>query len=310
MEELHVVLGANGSVGQLVVKELVRRGVPVRAVTRSQTMEDVDTMSANLLIKEQALEAIDGASHVYLCVGLPYRAALWKVQWPIVMYHVIVACEQVGAKLVFLDNIYMYQAPLKIPFNETQPVGPSSTKGLVRKVIQDMVLQAVQEQRIQAVIGRSADFYGPGAINSVLYISFLENLLQGKAPAILTPMDQPHTFGHVGDIAVALITLALDDTNNGEVFHLPVSRPVTLADVHASFLAHLNKDLPIKQISPRMQRVLGLFVKPIHEMQEMMYQFTSPYQMDDTKFRKRYPNVVVTTLEDGLVEMIQSFQTT
>jgi nucleoside-diphosphate-sugar epimerase len=305
---LHVVLGASGAVGKVVVEELKAREYPVRAVQRSQRNDDVETMFADLLNEAQTLQVVQGATHVYLCVGIPYRTAQWQLEWPKVMGNVISACAKVKAKLIFLDNIYMYgPAPLQNPFTETHTQRPTSKKGAVRKQIADQLLKAHQDGRVQAVIGRSADFYGPSP-NSLLYISFLQNMLKGKAPQSIGRIDVKHTYAHTSDNGRALVELAMNESTYGEVWHLPVSRPVTLLEVNEIFNQQLGTNFSLSVIPPLMLSLLGLFVPPLKEIKEMLYQFQSPYIMSDAKFRSRYPDFQVTRLEDGLKEMVTFFQ--
>src|SRR4051794_36458007 len=120
--DMHIVLGASGAIGQGVIKTLRTKHLPIRAVERSKNIEGIETVFADLCDEKQALESIAGASHVYLCVGLPYRTKVWKRDWPKIMQSVINACAKNDAKLIFFDNVYMYgPAPLSVPFDENHP---------------------------------------------------------------------------------------------------------------------------------------------------------------------------------------------
>ncbi|HSB92718.1 MAG TPA: hypothetical protein VLC28_06350 [Flavitalea sp.] len=44
---------------------------------------------------------------------------------------------------------------------EESPLNSPSRKGLVRKELIDMLMQAVRDGKITALIARAADFYGP-----------------------------------------------------------------------------------------------------------------------------------------------------
>jgi nucleoside-diphosphate-sugar epimerase len=312
MQTLHVVFGASGPVGTAVVQELAQRGLHVRAIQRSNrshfATDQVEIMTADALDAEQTLHAVQGATHVYLSIGLQYRTVQWLREWPVVMANVIAACAQVEAKLIFLDNIYMYgPAPLANPFSEEHSQQPISKKGAVRKQIADMLIKAHQDGRVKAVIGRSADFYGP-SVNSILYISFLQNILRGKSPQTIGRLDMPHTFAHTSDNGRALVELALDDVTYGQVWHLPVSRPVTLLEVNELFNRELGTNYKLASLPPLMFSLLGLLIPPLKEVKEMLYQFEAPYIMSDAKFRKHFPEFQVTRLEDGIREMVQFFK--
>lgn len=164
---LHTVLGATGGVGTAVVAELSRRGLPVRVVERSKNVPGFTVVKADLLDAAQAHKAIEGSAYVYLCVGLAYDIKVWQRDWPVVMQNVTDACAAAGAVIIFLDNVYMYgPAPLSVPFDENHPQEPETRKGKFRKALADGLLQQFASGRLRGLIGRAADFYGPGAPNS------------------------------------------------------------------------------------------------------------------------------------------------
>ena len=305
-----VVLGAKGSIAQGVLKELLRRQLPIRAVSRSiPPSEQYETQQADLLDLEQTKQAVAGAEIVYLCVGLPYRTEVWNTQWEIIMEHTIEACAEAGAKLVFLDNIYLYgPAPLQAPITEDHPQHPPSVKGAARKRTVELFMQAIQTGKIEGLIGRAPDIYGPGAINSTLYNSFLERMLQGKAPQFLGDPNQPHNFAHVDDLGRALVWLAIDEGAYGQAWHLPTG-PVTTVQALADQMNQiLGTNYKVQAMSGPMVTILSWFIPIVKEVKEMLYQFRHPYEFDWTAFQQRYPDFSVTTYADGLREMVDSFR--
>lgn len=308
-DDLHVVLGASGVVGKAIISELKEKNLRIRAVGRTKNVDDVEMVNADLLDLNQIKNAIIGASHVYLCVGITYSTKEWEEKWPKIMKNVITACEAVKARLIFLDNVYMYgPSPLKIPFTELHKQDPPSQKGKVRKTIADMLMEAHKSGRIEAVIGRSADFYGPNVLSSPVYISFLEKMLKGKSPQSISSIKVKHTYSYTPDDGRALVALALDHSTYGQVWHLPVSDPVTMEELTAMYNKILGTDLKISMIPRPMINLLGIFIPPIKEFKEMLYQFDNPYIMNYDKFKHHFPGFRVTPLETGLREMVNSFK--
>lgn len=307
--QLHTVLGASGAVGQAVIAELQTRKLPIRAVSRSVHIPDVENIQANLLNSDEAKQAIQGSAYVYLCVGLPYDTQVWQQDWPVLMQTVIEACAATDARLIFLDNVYMYgPAPLAVPFDETHSQAPTSNKGQVRKTTAALLLSAIEKGTVRAVIGRSADFYGPGAVFSPFYISFLERMLAGKAPQSIAVPNVPHTYAHVGDNGRALVALALDEDAYGQSWHLPVGPPITVEAMNDVFNQVLGSNYQVSFLPNWLRGILSLFIKPLREMKEMMYQYETPYVMDSQKFLTHFPDFEVTPYEQGVREMIESFR--
>lgn len=307
--ELHVVLGAAGAIGSAVVRELTRQNLPVLAVERSRDVIGVKTLHADLYDIEQSKEVSREATHVYLCVGLPYSSKVWKEGWPRIMTNVISACEVADARLIFFDNMYLYGPSLSVPFDETTPQHPTKEKGLARKRAADALLEAHQSGRIKGLIGRSADFYGPGAVNSRFYITILKSILEGKKPLWDMSAGVPHTYAYSEDCARALVMLAGDESAYGEVWHLPVGEPITPDEILGFFNTHLGTSFRLQYLSPLMKRILALFIAPLRESQELAYQFNEPYVMSWEKLKKKYPELTATSYDEGVQTMIASFKT-
>ncbi|MDF2883698.1 MAG: dependent epimerase/dehydratase family [Clostridiaceae bacterium] len=308
-DELHVVLGASGAIGQAVISELKLKGLSIRAVYRTKRTAEIDAFNADLLNLNQTINAVKGAAYVYLCIGIPYKSKYWLSQWPKIMENVITACEKTRATLIFFDDVYMYgPSPLKVPFNESHNQSPVSEKGFARKKTSDLLMEAHNAGRIKAVIGRSADFYGPNAVNSSFYSGFLERMLLGKSPVSLSRINVKHTYAYTLDNGRALVALALDKETYGQVWHLPASEPVTIEEAVIKINHILCTNYKVLMIPGFIQPIIGLIVPIIKEAREMIYQFNNPYIIDFSKFKNHFPDFKVTSFDEGIKAMVNSFR--
>jgi len=309
MKPLHTVLGASGATGHAVIQELKQRKLPFRTVARSQKEYGGESIAADLMVREHAYSAIEGSSHVYLCVGLPYQAEVWEKGFPLLMDNVISACEKTGARLIYFDNVYMYgPAPLSIPFDEAHSQQPTSRKGKARKATTDLLRKAMKKGRVEALIARSADFYGPKAINSPFYISFLERILEGKRPQSIAVKGVRHTYAYTLDSGRAMVDLALEEDCYGQVWHLPVGPAVTVEEMMTLFNREFETDYKVAFLPTFVRKILGLFIPPLKEAEEMHYQYATPYEMSWEKFRARFPEFEVTSYANGVKEMVADFR--
>jgi len=308
---LYTVLGSNGPVGRSVINQLINSGKQVRGVQRSiEHQANFDIINADILNKEKSVMAIEGSSFVFLSIGIQYSYKAWSEQWERIMENTIDACSKANAKLIFLDNVYMYgPAPLKVPFDENHSQFPVSRKGTVRKRVADMLLNAFEKGRVEGLIARSADFYGPNSKLNQFYFSFLENMLKGKAPQSLLNPNVPHTYSYTHDIAKAMIMLAENEDTYGQVWHLPVGNPITIYEVAEIFNKHLGTNYKVSYMPSFLRKLLSIFVSMLKELNEMMYQFDYEYVMSWDKFRNRFPDFEVTPYELGIKQMIDSFRT-
>ena len=106
-DPLHAVFGATGAIGGAVVRELLREGRNVRAVSRGGwAPEGAQGVAADAADPSQAAAAAEGASVIYHCASPPYTK--WPELFPALTRSILSAAESSGAKLVFADNLYAY----------------------------------------------------------------------------------------------------------------------------------------------------------------------------------------------------------
>lgn len=183
---MRTVLGANGPIGEELVRELHRSFTQdIRVVSRKpERINDTDELvAADLTDPEATDRAVAGSEVAYLTVGLPMDSELWERQFPVMMRNVIDACEKHGTKLVFFDNTYTY-AGTPTPQTESAPFAPNGRKGRVRAELATMVLDAMATGRIEALICRAPEFYGPGRTKSLTNTLVFDRIKAGKRPFV------------------------------------------------------------------------------------------------------------------------------
>ncbi len=95
----HTILGAGGSIGNALTHLLLKNGEEVRLVSRgAHPIEGTEYRKGDLTSYADTLEGVKRSDIVYLCVGLPYNAKIWKKWWPKIIRNTIDACKEEGAK--------------------------------------------------------------------------------------------------------------------------------------------------------------------------------------------------------------------
>lgn len=282
---MHTVLGANGVIARELSGALAGLGRRIRQVSRTPRKVNAtdETLAADLLDARATADAVAGSDVAYLVAGLRYDAAVWQEQWPRVMRNVIDACKRHGTRLVFFDNVYAYGAVAGVMTEET-PFHPVSRKGEVRARIATMLLDEMRSANLQAMIVRAADFYGPGAVQSLPHATVFQRLAAGKKPQWVGNPDAVHSFTFTPDAGRATALLADAPGSFGQTWHLPTSKePLTGADFVRLACEQAGRPFGI-QVAPRwMLRLMGLFVPVLRENDEMMYQFERDYRFDSSK---------------------------
>jgi nucleoside-diphosphate-sugar epimerase len=307
---MHTILGANGVIGQGLSRALVALSPAIRQASRHPRKVNPtdETVVADLLDARATASAVAGSDVVYLVAGLKYDTAVWQAQWPRVMRNVIDACKQHHARLVFLDNVYAY-GRVDGWMTEDTPFNPISKKGDVRATIATTLLDEMRRGNLQAMIVRSADFYGPDAVNSLPHAAVFGRLKAGKVPQWIGNANAVHTFTYTPDAGRALAVLGQSPPAFGQTWHLPTtSEPLTGAEfVHlACELAHRPDKL---QVAPRwMLRIMGLFMPVLRENDEMMYQFEHDYRFDSRKIESAF-GLQATPYRQGIGESLRDLVT-
>lgn len=288
---MQTILGAGGIIGTELAKALPQYTDRIRLVSRSPEPVNAtdEVFPADLLDAEAVSRAVAGSDIVYLTAGLEYKAAVWEDQWPRLMDNVLAACAEHGAKLVFFDNVYMYDPTAVGHLTEASPVAPASRKGKVRAAIARRLLDAHTAGEVTALIARSADFYGPGAPNSVLQEAVAKPLATGGTANHFGPVDNRHSYTYTPDAGRATALLGNTPEAYGEVWHLPTAHPAWTGRQWIEAFAEAYGTRPkYRTVGRFMLWLLGLFVPFMREMPEMFYQYERDYFFDSGKFEKRF----------------------
>ena len=293
-EELHVVFGASGGVGNALVQTLVKQGKKVRGINRSgkaNVPAEVEMVAADLLNLESSLSAVKGANYIYNCVNALYTK--WHDIYPQVTYNFVEILKITGVKGIIVDNLYMYGEDLDKPLREDMDYKAQNKKGKIRSESARIYETAMERNEIQAVICRAPDFYGPGATWSSFYGERLfPNALKGKGVTLFGDLDQPHSIIYVFDFAKAITRLAVEEEAYGQVWHAPMDEALTQRQFVELIYELAGTKGKISTMPKIMIKILSPFIPVIREIKEMLYEFENPYLVDTTKFESKFGNGV------------------
>lgn len=306
---MQTILGAGGSIGRELAKELRNYTNDIRLVSRNPKKEHPEDQlfPADLTNGEQVLKAVEGSEVVYLTAGLTYSTKIWKQQWPLIMKNVTEACLQHKARLVFFDNIYLYDGVNLNPVKETNVVNPPSEKGKIRAEIVEMLWEAVREKGLVALIARAADFYGPNLDKTSILAETVIKPLSMKKPATILVSDKfKHSYTHTADAAKGTALLGNTLEAFGETWHLPTAKnPLTGREMVELVAAELKSVPKYRVVSKGMIRFMGFFMPLMKEIHEMLYQNDKDYVFNSDKFDAKFGEMA-RSYEQGIKEIIRN----
>jgi nucleoside-diphosphate-sugar epimerase len=177
----------------------------------------------------------------------------------------------------------------------------------MRKEQEDLLLAADKAGKIEAVILRLPDFYGPGVEASFLDRAF-KAAVEGKTADMIGPIDTPHEFVFVPDVGPVVLDLAAKPEARGRWWNLAGAGVTTQKQLAEMAFALTGKPVKTRVMGKTMLRIVGLFVPMMREMVEMHYLQTTPVLMDDTALQDLLGNVKKTSYADGVKKSIEYLQ--
>jgi nucleoside-diphosphate-sugar epimerase len=284
---LHVVLGA-GPAGTAIAAELAERGLRVRHVSRSEipsTDERIERVKADMSTPEDAIEATQGASVVYHAINVPYHQQVDLL--PGITTSVLIAAAHHGARLVVLDTLYPYGEADGDALTEETPWTATSSKGRLRAELDRQYLAAHRNGDLSVVLGRAADFFGPGVLSSTLGGAFFPGAITGGKVLGLGNLALPHSYTYIGDVARGLATLGTDPRGDGRVWHLPTNSALATTEVHRMVEELIGRRLEVDVLTEPV--AYGPFDEQfIGEYAEMFYQHLIPQNMVSADFEATF----------------------
>lgn len=303
---MQTILGATGQIGEELARELKRNYTfAIRIVSRNaQKVNDTDEVfSADLTIREKAIEAVKGSEIAYFTLGLPMNSGLWEKQFPLILDNIIEACKINGTKLVFFDNTYMYPQNDHI-LTEATPFAPVGRKGQIRKQMAEMVVKEIASGKLNAVICRAPEFYGPDKTQSITNTMVFNNIKAGKKLKIPLSDSKKRSLIWTPDASRATALIGNTPDAFGQTWHLPVheSHP-TYKEFIALASGIYNKTFNYSAVPKFVFKIGALFSARIKELQELLPRYEHDNLFSDSKFRQRFPDFSITSYEQGITQI-------
>jgi len=286
--KLHVVFGT-GAVGMSVMDELARRGKRVRMVNRSgraRVPHGVEVVRGDATDEAFAREASEGASVVYFALNPPYNK--WPEVFPRLQVGALEGAADAGAKLIAMENLYMYGPTDGRRITEDLPYAPNTRKGRVRARMSQELMEAHRSGRVRVAIGRGSDFFGPRVLASAAGEQVFGRVVEGKSAQVAGDPDQPHTYTYVPDIGKGLVILGEREEALGRAWHLPSPETVTTRRFVEMIFEEVGKPARVQAAPKIVLRALGLFNPTLRETIEMLYEFEEPFIVDASSFERAF----------------------
>lgn len=304
------IFGAAGAIGQAVAPELDRRGIPFRVVGRSKAklqaafghLAHAEVFDADLTDLRSAGAAARGVDTLIYSVGVPYTA--FHLHPAMMRTTIQAAVSMQVARLVLVSNVYSYGVPRTSRVAETHPREPDARKGKFRKEQEDLVLEAHRNGRLQGLVVRFPDFYGPHADLSLANPIF-RAALSGKTANWLGPVNAPHEFMFVPDAGAVIADLAASAESYGEAWNFAGPGEINPMDFITRVYRAVGRGPKYRSVGRGMLKMMGWFSPLYRELPEMLYLEETPVMLDDAKLQARFGPLHKTGYDDGIRQTLE-----
>ncbi|HWY71401.1 MAG TPA: NAD-dependent epimerase/dehydratase family protein [Terriglobales bacterium] len=311
----YALFGATGTVGKALAAKLAKKGTPFRVVGRfeERLRRDfgvyeplVEYCAADLSDPAAAARAAAGVETIFYTVGVPYTQF---EQHPKLTRIALGAAVTAGVRhFVHVGTVYPYGVPQQEFVNESHPRNPTAFKGRMRKEQEDLVFAADNPKGMRTTILRPPDFYGPDSELSYARAIF-DAALKGGTANVIGPIDTPHEFIFIPDLAETLIALSEKEEAYGKAWNVAGPGQITTRQFAELVFAAVDQKPRLRVAGKFMLRVLGLFNPLLREVVEMHYLWTTPVKLDDTRLRQLLPSLHKTPYPEGIRATINAMRT-
>jgi nucleoside-diphosphate-sugar epimerase len=303
---MQTILGSNGQIGYELAKELYKNyTTDIRLVSRKPKKINPtdDVVPADLMDYDQTKKAIENSDIVYFTVGLPMDSALWESNFLKITANVIKACIESRSKLVFFDNTYMYPKD-RTPQDESTPFSPVGKKSVVRSEMAKLVLHAIENEGLEAVICRAPEFYGPNKTQSITNTLVLNKIKNNETASIPVSKDTLRTLIWTPDASRAMALIGNTASAYQQTWHLPCDQPRTFQEMIQIAEKVLNKPLKYRVIQLWQFKLAKFFSKEVKELDELLPRYEQDNIFLSDKFKQAFPDFTITTLEEGISRVL------
>jgi nucleoside-diphosphate-sugar epimerase len=311
--ELHVVYGT-GPVGTAVIELLLAQGKRVRVVTRSGARKhlpaQVEMVRGDATDPSDARQVCTGATHVYNCTN-PVDYHRWPEQFPPLQRGVLEGAAASGAKLIVMENLYMYGPHGGVPMTEALPLNGRGSRSTTRVQMTEELFAAHRSGKVRVASVRAADLFGPHVTESLVGERLFGPLLAGKPAQLFANLDVPHSVSYIGDVGQALVAVGEYDAALGRAWHAPNAPAVTLREFVRMLGEEANLAPKVSALPRAAMRallpLLGIAVPALRGLAENLYISYEPYVVDHSAYTHAFGDHA-TPLRDAIRATVQWYQ--
>lgn len=303
-----LVLGAAGRLGRLAAEAFRDAGWTVRAQVRpggaARLPRGVGAVEADGTDGPALAAAARGVDVVFNGLNPPYTA--WRSELPKITAAAIAAATASGGLLLFPGNVYGFGAAMPDVLTPDTPARPTTVKGRLRVEAEAAMAAAARSGAFRFAIVRAGDFFGGPGRGSWFDLVVAKNAARGlvSSPA---PLDLPHAWAYLPDLAKALVGVAeaRDRLGPVETFHFK-GHTVTMREMAAAVGAAAGRPVRIRKLPWWALRLAALVAPMPRELVEMKYLWDVPHRLADPRLASLAGPLPRTPLDRAVADALRA----
>ena len=109
------------------------------------------------------------------------------------------------------------------------------------------------------------------------------------------------------DIGRGLVVLGEREEALGQAWHLSSPRTLTTREFVGTIFEEVGRPARVQTVPKILLRALGLFIPPLRETIEMLYEFEEPFVVDHYKFERAFGDHA-TRLEEAIRDTVRWYR--
>ncbi|MYV06128.1 NAD-dependent epimerase/dehydratase family protein [Furfurilactobacillus milii] len=305
-----LVLGATGGTGQVMVNELVQRGITVKVFGRTKSKlsslwPNLESATGDVFKVDDIISAGQDVDLIVQCAAIPYHETVAR-QIPLAQ-SVMAAAKALHTKVAFVDGIYAYGKGHGKYVTENAPLRPMTRKGHTKAALSRLLFDETN-QSVPVALFRLPDYFGPSAGVNTYLGSTLIGITRHQPTVYIGPKNVEREFVYLPDAAKMMTNIALDDNAYNQVWNIPGQRITGQSLIKlAKHIAHEHQ--PVLTMTKSMLKLSGLFNADMKEMVEMYPLTQHPLYLAGTKYEQHYGHLIETPFETSMASTIEAIHT-
>lgn len=298
------VLGSNGHIGNAAMIGFRDAGWAVTGLGRTNRKPVAGTQfvagdADDVAVVRAAIADADVVVH-----GLHLRYDQWGEGRAEKQLQVVLdAMGSSGKTLLFPGTIYNYRAGDRTLSPGLRQSG-EKPRGEIRIKLEQMLQEAAASGRIQVIIIRAGDFFGPGNRSEWFESAMMMDIAKGRIYN-MADLDTRHSWAYLPDLARAFALVAEKRSALApfENFHF-AGYWVSHGQIMAAIQSGLGRKLQVKPLAWWMLGAMGLVDPVMRDIYRMRYLWTNEMELVDPRLDAMLGEGFTTPFETAVAETV------